>query len=84
VDRPSSRRPRRSGARGRSGRALARLRSRRFLLFRLFDVWKPGLVGWADRRPGAAGVVLDDLIAGALAALGVILLAALAHGILMR
>jgi hypothetical protein len=27
-------------------------------------------VGWADRRPGAAGVVLDDLIAGALAALG--------------
>lgn len=55
-----------------------------FLLFRLFDIWKPGPVGWADRRRGAAGVVLDDLIAGVLAALGVVLLAALAHGALMR
>jgi phosphatidylglycerophosphatase A len=53
-----------------------------FLLFRLFDIWKPGPVGWADRRPGAAGVVLDDLIAGALAALVVVLLAGLAHGAL--
>lgn len=51
-----------------------------FLLFRLFDVWKPGPIGWADRRPGAAGVVLDDLLAGGFAALGVTLLAALAHG----
>ena len=24
-----------------------------FLLFRLFDVWKPGPVGWADRAQGA-------------------------------
>ncbi|EYD73557.1 Phosphatidylglycerophosphatase A [Rubellimicrobium mesophilum DSM 19309] len=55
-----------------------------FLLFRLFDIWKPGPVGWADRRHGAAGVVLDDLFAGLLAALGVILLAGLAHGVLMR
>ena len=55
-----------------------------FLLFRLFDIWKPGPVGWADRRRGAAGVVLDDIIAGVLAALGVILLAALAHLGLMR
>lgn len=55
-----------------------------FLLFRLFDVWKPGPVGWADRRPGATGVLLDDLIAGLLAALGVALLAGLAHGVLMR
>ena len=55
-----------------------------FLLFRLFDVWKPGPVGWADRRPGAAGVLLDDLIAGALAAIGVFVLAGLAHGVLMR
>ena len=39
-----------------------------FGLFRLFDVAKPGPVGWADRRPGAAGVMLDDIIAGALAA----------------
>ena len=55
-----------------------------FLLFRLFDVWKPGPVGWADRRHGATGVVLDDLFAGLLAALGVILLAGLAHGVLLR
>lgn len=39
-----------------------------FLLFRLFDITKPGPVGWADRRKGRAGVMLDDLIAGALAA----------------
>lgn len=55
-----------------------------FLLFRLFDVWKPGPVGWADRRPGAAGVLLDDVIAGAIAAIGVVALAALAHLGLMR
>ena len=40
-----------------------------FALFRLFDITKPGPVGWADRRHGAVGVMLDDVIAGALAAL---------------
>ena len=40
-----------------------------FGLFRLFDIWKPGPVGWCDRRPGALGVVLDDLAAGLLALL---------------
>lgn len=40
-----------------------------FALFRLFDIVKPGPVGWADRQGGATGVMLDDLIAGALAAL---------------
>lgn len=40
-----------------------------FLLFRLFDVWKPGPVGWADRRGGGVGLMLDDLIAGAFAAI---------------
>jgi phosphatidylglycerophosphatase A len=39
-----------------------------FLLFRLLDVSKPGPVGWADRQSGAAGIMADDLIAGALAA----------------
>lgn len=53
-----------------------------FVFFRLFDIWKPGPVGWADRRPGATGVMLDDLIAGAMAAAGVILLAALSHGVM--
>ncbi len=41
-----------------------------FLLFRLFDIWKPGPVGWAERHfKGGAGVMLDDVAAGALAAL---------------
>jgi phosphatidylglycerophosphatase A len=40
-----------------------------FGLFRLFDVLKPGPVGWADRQGGAAGIMADDIIAGALAAL---------------
>ncbi|MDW8443712.1 MAG: phosphatidylglycerophosphatase A [Acetobacteraceae bacterium] len=44
-----------------------------FALFRLFDIAKPGPVGWADRRRGATGVMLDDLAAGALAALALLL-----------
>ncbi len=39
-----------------------------FVLFRLFDILKPGPVGWADRRHDAIGVMADDLIAGAMAA----------------
>jgi phosphatidylglycerophosphatase A len=39
-----------------------------FLLFRVLDIWKPGPVGWADRRHGAPGIMLDDVIAGAIAA----------------
>ncbi|MDR2612063.1 MAG: phosphatidylglycerophosphatase A [Deltaproteobacteria bacterium] len=39
-----------------------------FALFRLFDIWKPGLVGWADERiPGGLGVMLDDAAAGSMA-----------------
>jgi phosphatidylglycerophosphatase A len=53
-----------------------------FVLFRLFDVWKPGPVGWADRQPGAMGVMLDDVIAGAMAAVIVTLAAGVAHGVL--
>jgi phosphatidylglycerophosphatase A len=47
-----------------------------FLLFRVLDILKPGPVGWADRRHGPAGVMLDDLIAGALAAAAILLLRA--------
>lgn len=54
-----------------------------FLLFRLFDIWKPGPVGWADRRGDALGVMLDDVIAGVLAAVILALGAYLAHGVLM-
>jgi phosphatidylglycerophosphatase A len=39
-----------------------------FALFRLFDIAKPGPVGWADRRSGPLYVMADDLIAGGLAA----------------
>lgn len=43
-----------------------------FALFRLFDVWKPWPVSWADRRvKGGFGVMLDDVLAGAYA--GVVL-----------
>jgi phosphatidylglycerophosphatase A len=50
-----------------------------FVLFRLFDILKPGPVGWADRQPGPLGVMLDDLLAGALAA--AVLLAVRACGV---
>ncbi|MGE7138020.1 phosphatidylglycerophosphatase A family protein [Luteibacter sp. NPDC031894] len=40
-----------------------------FVLFRLFDVWKPWPIGWFDRRvKGGLGVMLDDVIAGLFAA----------------
>ena len=55
-----------------------------FVLFRLFDIWKPGPIGWADRRGDSLGVMLDDIIAGIFAAIGVMALAALSHGVLMR
>jgi phosphatidylglycerophosphatase A len=54
-----------------------------FLLFRAFDIWKPGPVGWADRRKGPTGVMLDDVFAGLLAAAVVTLMAGIAHGWLM-
>lgn len=54
-----------------------------FVAFRLFDIWKPGPVGWADRRATPWGVMLDDLIAGALAALLVAALGVLAHVVLL-
>ena len=50
-----------------------------FLLFRLFDIWKPWLVGRADRRGDAAGVMIDDLWAGLFAGVGTILLAVAYH-----
>ncbi|NOD29347.1 phosphatidylglycerophosphatase A family protein [Ruegeria atlantica] len=53
-----------------------------FILFRLFDITKPGPVGWADRRGDPMGVMLDDVIAGLFAAIGVMVLAGIAHGVL--
>ncbi|MDX5403100.1 MAG: phosphatidylglycerophosphatase A [Rhodobacterales bacterium] len=53
-----------------------------FLAFRLFDITKPGPVGWADRQHGPVGVMLDDVVAGIMAALMVGLGAYLSHGVL--
>lgn len=42
-----------------------------FLLFRFFDVWKPWPVSKADRElKGAAGVMVDDALAGVYALFG--------------
>lgn len=54
-----------------------------FALFRLFDITKPGPVGWADRKDDATGVMLDDVIAGVMAAVCVILLAVVWHLVLL-
>ena len=44
-----------------------------FILFRVFDIAKPWPVSWADRRVGGGlGVMLDDVIAGAYAALALL------------
>ncbi|HEX3895570.1 MAG TPA: phosphatidylglycerophosphatase A [Rudaea sp.] len=40
-----------------------------FILFRIFDIWKPWPVSWADRDiKGGFGVMLDDVVAGVYAA----------------
>ena len=53
-----------------------------FALFRFFDIAKPGPVAWADQRKGAVGVMGDDVIAGALAALALLAASALVPGLL--
>ncbi len=53
-----------------------------FLLFRLFDITKLGPIGWADRLGDPMGVMLDDVIAGLFAAIGVVILAGIAHGVM--
>jgi len=46
-----------------------------FILFRIFDIWKPWPVSWADRNvEGGLGVMLDDVVAGAYAAIALILM----------
>jgi phosphatidylglycerophosphatase A len=45
-----------------------------FVLFRLFDIWKPWPVSWADQNiKGGLGVMTDDMIAGLMA--GVLIVA---------
>ncbi len=40
-----------------------------FVGFRMLDIWKPGPIGWADRQPGAFGIMADDVVAGGAVAL---------------
>lgn len=39
-----------------------------FLLFRLFDITKPGPVRMAESLPGGVGVMADDILAGVIVA----------------
>lgn len=35
-----------------------------FILFRVFDIWKPQPIGWVDERvKGGLGIMLDDVLA---------------------
>jgi phosphatidylglycerophosphatase A len=46
-----------------------------FILFRLFDILKPGPVGWADRHlKGALGVMMDDIVAALMGVVTLIML----------
>ena len=46
-----------------------------FVLFRLFDIWKPGPIRWLDQNVrGGLGVMLDDVAAAILARLVLALL----------
>ncbi len=38
-----------------------------FILFRIFDIWKPGLIDKSQQLPGGLGVMMDDVLAGLLA-----------------
>ncbi len=40
-----------------------------FILFRFFDIVKPGPVGWCEKLPGAWGIMMDDVAAGVITAL---------------
>jgi phosphatidylglycerophosphatase A len=53
-----------------------------FLFFRVLDIAKPWPVSWADRQAGTLGVMLDDILAGAIAALALLTIAHLAPGVL--
>ena len=43
------------------------------VFFRIFDIWKPSIIGRIDRSvKGGLGVMLDDVIAGAIAGICVL------------
>lgn len=49
-----------------------------FILFRLFDIWKPWPIRQVQRLPGGWGVTADDILAGLWAGIGLAAAAALA------
>lgn len=51
-----------------------------FILFRLFDIFKPFPVSWADNQHTPFGVMFDDILAGLMAAIVTAILGGLAHG----
>lgn len=53
-----------------------------FALFRLLDILKPWPVSWADDQEGPFGVMLDDVIAGAIAAAALLAVQAVFPGVL--
>ena len=49
-----------------------------FLLFRIFDIWKPWPAGWAERHvKGGLGIMLDDIFAAVYAMISLLVLLAL-------
>lgn len=50
-----------------------------FILFRFFDIVKPPPIRYFD-RPGAMGVMVDDVVAGAMAGLVMLIAAGVSHG----
>jgi len=53
-----------------------------FGLFRIFDIFKPWPISWADQQSGTFGVMLDDIVAGALVAAALILARPLLPGVI--
>ena len=52
-----------------------------FVFFRLFDIFKPSIIGRVDKNvKGGLGVMLDDMLAGLFAGL----LASIIHGVILR
>jgi phosphatidylglycerophosphatase A len=46
-----------------------------FILFRFFDMVKPWPIGWLDKRVhGGFGIMLDDIVAGVMAAIALYLI----------
>lgn len=38
-----------------------------FVLFRVFDIWKPWIIDRSQHLPGGLGIMMDDILAGLLA-----------------